>query len=36
MPAAIVLARDVQPGVYAVQAYHDRNDGHAVERNVFG
>jgi uncharacterized protein (DUF2141 family) len=31
-----VLVRDLPPGVYAVQAYHDRNDNHAVDRNVFG
>jgi uncharacterized protein (DUF2141 family) len=31
-----VLVRDVPPGVYAVQAYHDRNDNHAVDRNIFG
>jgi uncharacterized protein (DUF2141 family) len=35
-PATTVLARGVPPGVYAVQAYHDRNDDHAVDRNVFG
>jgi uncharacterized protein (DUF2141 family) len=31
-----VLVRDVPPGVYAVQAYQDRNDNHEVDRNVLG
>lgn len=31
-----VIVRDVPPGVYAAQAYHDRNDNHVVDRNVFG
>jgi uncharacterized protein (DUF2141 family) len=27
---------DVPPGVYAVQAFHDANDDHKVNRGVFG
>jgi uncharacterized protein (DUF2141 family) len=31
-----VEVRDLPPGVYAVQAYHDRNDNRTVDRNFFG
>ena len=32
----IVEVRDLPPGVYAVQAYDDRNDNQKVDRNVLG
>ncbi len=32
----IVEVRDLPPGVYAVQAYDDRNDNREVDRNVLG
>jgi len=32
----IVLVRDVPPGRYAVQAFHDENDNHRVDRALFG
>ncbi len=32
----IVEVRDLPPGVYAVQAYDDRNDNQEVDRNVIG
>jgi uncharacterized protein (DUF2141 family) len=31
-----VWVANLPPGVYAAQAYHDRNDNHEVDRNVFG
>ena len=31
-----VEVRDLPPGVYAVQAYHDRNDNRTVDRNILG
>jgi uncharacterized protein (DUF2141 family) len=31
-----VVVANLPPGVYAVQAYHDRNDNHAVDRNFLG
>jgi uncharacterized protein (DUF2141 family) len=31
-----VEVRDLPPGIYAVQAYHDRNDNHQVDRNRLG
>lgn len=34
--ATMVEVRDLPPGVYAVQAYDDRNDNRAVDRNVLG
>ncbi len=32
----MVEVRDLPPGVYAVQAYDDRNDNREVDRNVLG
>ena len=32
----MVEVKDLPPGVYAVQAYHDRNDNHKVDRNFLG
>jgi len=32
----IVIVRDVPPGRYAVQAFHDENDNHRVDRALFG
>jgi uncharacterized protein (DUF2141 family) len=32
----IVIVRDVPPGRYAVQAFHDENDNHLVDRALFG
>jgi len=32
----IVTLTDVPPGVYAVQAFHDENDDHKVNRGLFG
>ena len=32
----MVEVRDLPPGVYAVQAYDDRNDNREVDRNVIG
>lgn len=32
----MVEVRDLPPGVYAVQAYDDRNDNRAVDRDVLG
>jgi uncharacterized protein (DUF2141 family) len=32
----IVTLTDVPPGVYALQAFHDANDDHKVNRGVFG
>jgi uncharacterized protein (DUF2141 family) len=32
----IVTFEDVPPGVYAVQAFHDANDDHKVNRSVLG
>lgn len=34
--ATVVEVRDLPPGVYAVQAYDDRNDNEKVDRNVIG
>ena len=34
--ATVVEVRDLPPGVYAVQAYDDRNDNQKVDRNVIG
>jgi uncharacterized protein (DUF2141 family) len=34
--ATIVEVRDLPPGVYAVQAYDDRNDNQKVDRNLIG
>jgi uncharacterized protein (DUF2141 family) len=31
-----VVVHDVPPGRYAVQAYHDENDNHDVDRGLFG
>jgi uncharacterized protein (DUF2141 family) len=31
-----VTITDVPPGVYAAQAFHDRNDNHRVDRGVLG
>lgn len=31
-----VVVSGLAPGVYAVQAYHDRNDNHEVDRNLLG
>lgn len=33
---AIVEVKDLPPGVYAVQAYDDRNDNQKVDRNFVG
>jgi uncharacterized protein (DUF2141 family) len=32
----VVTLTDVPPGVYAVQAFHDANDDHKVNRGAFG
>lgn len=32
----VVVVRDLPPGVYAVQAYHDRNDNLAVDQDFLG
>jgi uncharacterized protein (DUF2141 family) len=32
----VVLVRDLPPGVYAIQAYHDRNDNQSVDRDFLG
>jgi uncharacterized protein (DUF2141 family) len=32
----VVIFNDVPPGVYAVQAFHDENDDHKVNRGAFG
>ncbi len=32
----LVTVADVGPGVYAVQAFHDRNDNHRVDRGLLG
>ena len=32
----IVVVPDVPPGRYAVQAFHDENDNHRVDRALFG
>jgi len=32
----VVTVPGVGPGVYAVQAFHDRNDNHKVDRGAFG
>ena len=32
----VVVVRDLPPGVYAVQAYHDQNDNHDVDRDFLG
>jgi len=32
----VVVVRDLPPGVYAVQAYHDRNDNQSVDRDFLG
>ena len=32
----IVTVADVPPGVYAAQAFHDRNGNHKVDRTLFG
>jgi uncharacterized protein (DUF2141 family) len=31
-----ITVRDVPPGQYAVQAFHDENDNHRVDRALFG
>ena len=31
-----VVIKDVPPGVYAAQAFHDRNDNHRVDRGLLG
>jgi len=32
----VVTVKDLPPGIYAVQAYHDRNDNLSVDRNFLG
>ena len=32
----VVTVKDLPPGVYAAQAYEDRNDSHSVDRNILG
>jgi uncharacterized protein (DUF2141 family) len=32
----VVVVKDVPPGVYAIQAYHDRNDNGDVDRDFLG
>jgi uncharacterized protein (DUF2141 family) len=32
----VVVVPDLPPGEYAVQAYHDGNDNHQVDRNILG
>jgi uncharacterized protein (DUF2141 family) len=34
--ATTVIIEGLTPGRYAVQAYHDKNDDHEVDRNIFG
>lgn len=31
-----VVVSDIEPGVYAVQSFHDENDNLAIDRNLFG
>ncbi|MDB5446682.1 MAG: hypothetical protein JWQ97_1999, partial [Phenylobacterium sp.] len=32
----VVIVKDLPPGVYAIQAYHDRNDNYSVDQNFLG
>ena len=32
----VVIVKDVPPGTYAIQAYHDRNDNLSVDQNFIG
>ncbi len=37
MPGAVtVVVRDIVPGVYAVQAFHDENDNMDIDRSLLG
>ena len=36
VPQATVVIRNVAPGVYAAQGFHDVNDSHSVDRTLLG